>query len=466
MSTKFENIFEKFKINCKVPNKSRKFVHHRKKSFKFDKHLLRLPLDKDSTSQKSASCERNACKESKTIGNSTPLHFHSINGNNANNFRPQAVLNESKESRSLRDKYCNSLETGNVLENHHRANESSNDSFKFSNEFDGSLCERKISHYSYSGQDSGGLIKKLPLTCSFNLKNTAHRRRKCTKLSQYKPLDISVIPKRHNTSFTVNNTLESEESTFNSTPLTDFKETRGELFTPFLSSSPKSIQSRDKSDRNLTELDLLIDLVKRDERPKKNNENKKKEQNTRQSDALNIINMEQFSPCLSSSPKPTQFIESSASTPKLDDKNPTELDLLIDLIERDERTKTINEKKKEKKSKSKALNGGFEDLFQRALTLETTKCRFLDYDRKFGVHSGQLLKVVGVDTFYGATFAIVESNISSKPFGIVISAAMLSLIKIGSKLEAFFDDHTMPYKLEINNNVLDIYLEPFKVLVL
>ncbi|KNC33939.1 hypothetical protein FF38_03530 [Lucilia cuprina] len=169
----------------------------------------------------------------------------------------------------------------------------------------------------------------------------------------------------------------------------------------------------------------------------------------------------------SSSTEASQIIETPTITQESVNNVNTELDLLIDLIEREDKNKE-NHKQKFKdllpRTKNR-LKGGYEELFERALKRETVKGNFLKHDRKLGLRLGKVLKVVDIETAYGVTVAVVKSEDLLKIFGVVVAPEMLAKLKLGGQIEAYFDDKSLPYKLPFKGEFLDIYLEPFKLLI-
>lgn len=175
-----------------------------------------------------------------------------------------------------------------------------------------------------------------------------------------------------------------------------------------------------------------------------------------------------FQPSLNICDNPSETEDNTSITKPLVQNTNTELDLLIDLI--------VREEKKDKQQQEKCLNaslpaknscvkGGCQEIFERALRRETVKGNFLKYDRKMGLRAGKLLTAVEIVTSYGLTMAIVKSDDLNKNFAIVLAPQMVSRLKLGSQIEAFFDDKTLPYKLTLNGECLDIYLEPYKLLI-
>lgn len=172
-------------------------------------------------------------------------------------------------------------------------------------------------------------------------------------------------------------------------------------------------------------------------------------------------------PCSSS--ELSQTIDPFTPTQDTANDTNTELDLLIDLIQQENKQIEMrpNFKKNNLLTKTqKPLKGGYEEMFERALKRETVSGSFLKHDRKIGLRYGKQLSVVRMETAYDITIAIVKGKDLDDEFGIIIAEHMISQLKEDSIIEAFFDENTQPYKMKVENNeLLDVYFEPYKLLV-
>lgn len=166
-----------------------------------------------------------------------------------------------------------------------------------------------------------------------------------------------------------------------------------------------------------------------------------------------------------SSPKPSQIINTPSSTPS-PRKRPSELDLMIELIEKENSLRNASVRKSPRKSTKRCLPGGLVEQYQRSLGKAKTDARFLKHDKKFGLRDGLVLQILELESSHGVHLATVQSENEEK-FVIALSAEMLSQIKVGSKIEAFFDESTKPYGLKSKDGTcLNVFIKPYKLLLL
>ncbi|XP_013108335.2 uncharacterized protein LOC106087736 [Stomoxys calcitrans] len=171
---------------------------------------------------------------------------------------------------------------------------------------------------------------------------------------------------------------------------------------------------------------------------------------------------------LCSSPKPSQIIATPSRTPS-PRKKPSELDLMIELIEQQNSVAKRILRKSPRKLSKRCLQGGHVEQYQRLLDKAKTDSKFLKHDKKFGLKRGVTLMVLGVIHEHGIQIAKVQLDdcgINNNIFAIVIPSHMANIVKTSSKIEAFFDESTRPYTIEFNGESLDVFIEPYKLLLL
>uniref|UniRef100_A0A0K8VKE6 Uncharacterized protein n=1 Tax=Bactrocera latifrons TaxID=174628 RepID=A0A0K8VKE6_BACLA len=157
---------------------------------------------------------------------------------------------------------------------------------------------------------------------------------------------------------------------------------------------------------------------------------------------------------------------------------PTELELLVALIERENPAAKVkahptafNQKKK------RYVQGGYAERLQKLEEANRIERNFLRNDQQLGLQNGTHMCVLELNKAYGVHIATVkleqcyENAInwdSSANVRIIIDADTAAHVKIGSRIEAFFDATIAPYTLKtVGGETKEIiYVQPHKLLLL
>lgn len=163
----------------------------------------------------------------------------------------------------------------------------------------------------------------------------------------------------------------------------------------------------------------------------------------------------------------SQHISTAGSITQKSDP-PTELDLLLALIERE--SNTNGKKQKSKVTKKSCLKGGFLHELQRTLEIAKTDRKFLEHDKKYGLQSGICLKILELQTSFGVHMATVETVLNEIPvniFRVLLDVKMANQLKVGDKVEGFFNEAFEPYFISNKTDLsIPVYVQPNKVLLL
>lgn len=157
---------------------------------------------------------------------------------------------------------------------------------------------------------------------------------------------------------------------------------------------------------------------------------------------------------------------------------PTELELLVALIERESAAAkvkahpiTLYQKKK------RYIQGGYAERLQKLEEANRIERNFLQNDQKLGLQNGTRMCVLELHDAYGVHLATVEleqcekNNVNSEiadNVRIVIDVDMAAHIKVGTRLEAFFDPTIAPYTIQTADAAAKevIYVQPHKLQLL
>uniref|UniRef100_A0A034WFV7 Uncharacterized protein n=1 Tax=Bactrocera dorsalis TaxID=27457 RepID=A0A034WFV7_BACDO len=157
---------------------------------------------------------------------------------------------------------------------------------------------------------------------------------------------------------------------------------------------------------------------------------------------------------------------------------PTELELLVALIERENaaakvktRPTAFNQKKK------RHIQGGYAERLQKLEEANRIERNFLRNDQQLGLQNGTHMCVLELNKAYGVHIATVklkqciENAVnwdSAANVRIIIDADTAAHVKVGSRIEAFFDATNEPYTLQtVDGETKEIiYVQPHKLLLL
>lgn len=157
---------------------------------------------------------------------------------------------------------------------------------------------------------------------------------------------------------------------------------------------------------------------------------------------------------------------------------PTELELLVALIERENAAakmkahQTIfNQKKK------RYIPGGYAERLQKLEEANRIERNFLRNDQQWGLQNGTRMCVLELNKAYGVHIATVKLEQCDKNavngnsvvnVRLIIDADTAAHVKVGSRIEAFFDSTIKPYTLQTVNATAKeiIYVQPHKLLLL
>ncbi|CAD7006692.1 unnamed protein product [Ceratitis capitata] len=166
---------------------------------------------------------------------------------------------------------------------------------------------------------------------------------------------------------------------------------------------------------------------------------------------------------------------------------PTELELLVALIERENAASSVISRSTPLKQKKKRyLQGGYAECLQKLEEAKRIERHFLKHDQHLGLQQGMPLRVQKINQAFGVHIAtvqlehdannmqsgnnVVNDNITTLKTNIriVIDADMAAQLKEGSRIEAFFDADVEPYSLQEENDTDKdvIYVQPHKLLLL
>lgn len=157
---------------------------------------------------------------------------------------------------------------------------------------------------------------------------------------------------------------------------------------------------------------------------------------------------------------------------------PTELELLVALIERENaaaKAKALPTTFKQKKKRY--IQGGYAERLQKLEEANRIERNFLQNDQQLGLHNGTRMRVLELNNGYGVHIATVKleqcvktavnDDLAAK-IRIIIDADLAAHIKVGSRIEAFFDSTIKPYTFQTVDTAAKevVYVQPHKLLLL